>query len=280
MKNKTTNSIQVLYAKFISHNCISRSNLLIFYFLLFFLAAGLDYMSESHIRFIRYSLKESLEPLKVEAHKLIQIPKLVKSFLDIKRENELLRRELNILKLTNLTASAHNKELEEIKRILDIKYNFEQFDILEKVLGFEASIYNSSIIISKTHANIAEDNIVITPDGLIGTISAVYEKSARVLPITNSLTTIPVQTNSGIHLIIRGTDKNELVAVEIQQEELLSELTVGDILYTSGEGGFYKKGIPVAKITSVNRSKSEVHATPIVQLSNINYVWITSSNRS
>ena len=146
-------------------------------------------------------------------------------------------------------------------------------------MGCETSVYNSYLIISKGHTDIAEDNIVITLDGLVGIVSSVYKKSSKVLPITNSLMAIPVKSNSGIQLIIRGTDKNELISIAVQHKELISKLTVGEILYTSGEGGFYKKDIPVAKVTSVHTKTAEVRATPIVQLSNINYVWIIDSNR-
>jgi len=277
--NNTSNSTQVLFAKFMSHNGISRSHLMVFCFVLCALSAGLDYMSEFHVHSIRTSLEKSVAPLKIKAHQLIQIPKLVKNFLDIKHENELLRQELDILKIENIKANEQIQELDEIKKNLNIKYSSERFDLAEKVLGFEASIYNSCIIISRTHENIVDDSIVITPDGLVGVINAVYEKSAKVLPLTNSLTAIPVKTNSGIHLIIKGTDQNEMVAVEIKQDDAISKLTVGDILYTSGEGGFYEKGIPVAKIINVGSNKAEIRATPIVQVSHVNYVWIINSKR-
>ena len=277
--NNTQNAIQILCAKFMFHNGISRRALLLFHFLIFSLIAGLDYVAESHVHSIRSSLESFVAPLKVETHKLLQIPKVVKSFLDIKHENEVLRREMDVLKLTNLQANERIRKLEEITKNLDLNCNFEQFNIVEKVLGFETSVYNSYLIISKTHADITENNIVITPDGLVGVVSSVYEKSAKVLPITNSLTTIPVKSNSGIQLIIRGMDKNELVSIAVQRKELISKLTVGEILYTSGEGGFYKKDIPVAKVTSVHTKKAKIYATPIAQLSNINYVWIIDSNR-
>ena len=70
-----------------------------------------------------------------------------------------------------------------------------------------------------------------------------------------------------------------MVAVEIKQDDAISKLTVGDILYTSGEGGFYEKGIPVAKIINVGSNKAEIRATPIVQVSHVNYVWIINSKR-
>ena len=95
---QNNNSIQVLFAKFMSHNGISRSSLMILCFLVCSVTAGLDYMSEAHICSIHIAFEKFVAPLKIEAHKLIQLPKLVKSFLDIKHENEALRRELDILK--------------------------------------------------------------------------------------------------------------------------------------------------------------------------------------
>ncbi len=280
MKNSNKNNFsQVLIAKFILYNGIPRSYLMILGILFCSLVAGLDYMSVSYVCSVRSSLERITAPLKVEAHKLIQIPKLVKSILDIKQENETLRQEIEVLKIENIKANECIQELDEIKINLNIKHNSERFNVREKVLGFEDSVYNSYLIISKTHDDVAEDSIVITSDGIVGVVRSVYEKSARVLPVTNSLMAIPVKTNSGLHLIIRGTDKNEMVAVEIQQHDAISRLTVGEILYTSGEGGFYEKDIPIAKITKVNSKEAKIHAIPVVQISDINYVYLINSNK-
>lgn len=275
MKN---NTINLLLAKFSWKHGVSRINSMVFSVIFLALIAGLDYFNEKHVRYARRSLEGLVVPVKICMHELIQIPQLMKGYLNIKRENETLKRELDILKINNIIANEAIQELDKLKNEMNIRYKPDQFGVIEKVLGFEKSIYSSDIIISKTHDITVEDAIVITPEGMVGIVSDVHQNSVKVLPITSSEISVPVKTNSDIHLIIGGTDKNEMITREIRNDTI-SALKIGDILYTSGEGGFYGKGIPVAKVTKVNSQKMEVIAIPMISMTKINYVWIIGSNK-
>lgn len=279
MRNNNAHVVQLLLARFHLQPGISRCYWTILCVLFCLLTAGLDLATEEHIRDIRRFFEKSLEPAKVKCHEFVQLPHLISGYLGIKRENEDLKRELDVLKLNNLMAKETARELRELRDVMNIKHSSDRFNVVEKVLGFEKSIYSSEIIISKTHGATTEDSVVITLDGLVGIVVATYKHSARVLPVSSAKISIPVKTNSGVHLIIGGTDKNEMVSREIQDDSI-SKLKIGDVLYTSGEGGFYSKDIPVAKVVAISPKRTEISAVPIVLISNVNYVWMINSNKS
>ena len=230
-------------------------------------------VKEIHIVKLQKFLTMLTMPIKISAYEVSQFPKAITAYFDVKRENDELKHKLNELKISNIQMQNSLFELEELKKIFNIKHHSDKFNNTEKVLGYTNSIYSSNIIITNTNDITQKSSIAITPDGLVGLIDECFAKSAEILPVTNSRIAIPVQTGSGIHIIISGTDHYKMISREIQADNI-SKLSIGDILYTSGEGGTYPSGIPVAKITSIKSQINKIEARPIVDINTINYVWI------
>ena len=141
-----------------------------------------------------------------------------------------------------------------------------------KILGFDDSVFNSFLLISKTQDSTKKDSVVISSNGLIGIVLEVHNKIAKVLPLTASDMFIPVKNNLGEHLILKGVGENKLISLEIQSSTT-KYIKINDILYTSGEGGIYKSGIPVAKVVEIDQNKTKIYAEPVANLNTINYVW-------
>ena len=127
--------------------------------------------------------------------------------------------------------------------------------------------------ITAKHSITREDAIALTSDGLVGMIQAKTKGLAKVMPLTSKRIAIPVKTKEGIHAILSGTDDNEMLILELRGGDTKG-LEVGDILYTSGEGGTYKKGIPVAKVKAIDDSSKRITAVPTVELRDLRYVLI------
>lgn len=272
MPNKD-NSFFLLLGRFTSRRGFSRSNKLFVFSLLSSFIFISDYFETSYISDLKnYSLSFVL-PIKVFANKLIEVPKILYHYVDLKNENKELRFEIDKLKLKSIITLGMEKELKELKQLVNLKYQSNSFEFMEKILGFDDSIYDSFLLISNTQPSTKKDSVVISSNALIGIISDVSEKVARVLPITSSKMFIPVKNESGEHLILKGTGKNELISIEIQSSTT-KYLKINDVLYTSGEGGIYKSGIPVAKIVKIDINKTKIYARPISNLNTLNYVWI------
>ena len=273
MNQKGQSSFFVLLGKFRSRRGLSRVDKFFFLTLFFLVISILDLFNMSYLNASKKFLDRCLLPLKCTANNLIEFPQMISKYIDLKKENESLKLELDELRVKTIIAAGAEKELEEMKKIVNLKYHSNSFEFMEKILGFDKSIYNSYLLISATQHNTKGNSIVISSDALVGLIVSSHKGVAKVLPITSQKISIPTKTNTGEHVILSGKDRDEMFSKEIKSNTI-SNLKIGDILYTSGEGGTYKENIPVAKITKIDESKNAISAKPIVELNKLSFVWI------
>ncbi|MDR0695468.1 MAG: rod shape-determining protein MreC [Holosporales bacterium] len=223
---------------------------------------------------LRSQLSRQIIQLKSTLNTITEIPRFISEFVNVKDENKKLRLKIDKLKIMAVDISDIKKEIEELKRNVNLMYSSSLYKNIEKVLGFDKSMYDSFVIISATHKETREGAVVISSDGLVGLVFDIKGDIARVLPITNRKMAVPVRTQDGVHLIIAGTDRNELIVKEIQNNAVIGAIKCGDALHTSGEGGVLMKDIPVAKVTRIGKKPDEVFAEPVTAMEKLNFVWI------
>lgn len=107
---------------------------------------------------------------------------------------------------------------------------------------------------------------VITADGVVGRISEVGGFSgttARVMPLTDLSSRIPVEIEATQdHGVIAGQSGSELHLIHIEKSARVN-VKVGDRLITSGYGGIFPRGLPVAIVTEV--TSDVIKARPFVK---------------
>lgn len=276
MADIKNNSFLFLLGRFASRRGLSIVNKLFIIVLFSVSIIVSDFLDAPYIAYFKHYLVTFSLPIKTFANKIIEMPEALYKYIALKKENEKLKLELERIKLKSVIDSGLENELLELRKIVNLKRQSDSFDFIERVLGFDGSIYDSFLLISATQTPTKKNSVVISSDCLIGVIYELHGKIAKVLPLTNTKMFIPVKTNSGNHLILKGTGKNELVSVELQNY-VTKDFKLDDILYTSGEGGVYKKGIPVAKITKIDSQQVKIFAKPIADFDNLNYVWVTET---
>jgi rod shape-determining protein MreC len=109
---------------------------------------------------------------------------------------------------------------------------------------------------------------VLDGEGIFGQVTKVNASTAEVILITDAEHAIPVQSNrSGVRTIAVGTgDENKLSLPFVTVEADLQE---GDLLFSTGLGGVFPPGYPVARVTAVKRAGStfaSVEARPTAKL--------------
>ena len=187
---------------------------------------------EKYIKIGYYSFKDHL--------------KLYQDYKNTKLELEILKsKELN-----NKYIIAENKRLKET--IEEIKFSNE--DVYAKVLLDKDSPFLKSFIINKGSKQKIKLGMAVLDKGyLVGKIIEVNFSTSRVLLLTDLNSKIPVNIEpGGIQSIMSGTGKEY---GEIQYFKNQTNLSEGDIVYTSGAGGVFKSGIPIGKI-SLNQNKN------------------------
>ena len=93
----------------------------------------------------------------------------------------------------------------------------------------------------------------------MGQVVEVSEGTSRALLITDVTHSVPVQVNrNGVRVIVEGT--GELGSLEVRHVSATTDIEPGDLLVTSGLGGRFPVGYPVAVVTEVERDAGEAFA--------------------
>lgn len=96
-------------------------------------------------------------------------------------------------------------------------------------------------------------------NAVMGQVVHVNRFTASVLMITDASHALPIQVNrNGLRTVAIGTGRiNELELPNLPNN---ADIEVGDLLVTSGLGGRFPSGYPVATVTSIRREPGEPFA--------------------
>ena len=225
-----------------------------------------------------------LLPVKKVIYTCIKFSDTVSQIVMMKKENINLKYTINELQ-TKLKILEQQNNLH-----MKLSKNIKQLDILGQsnivqVLGFENKIFSSHLIIAlpkinsdysaKSANSINIGQVVSSNEGLIGVITNVSNNIGLVRTITDTRIYIPVKNHTGMHLILKGTNSDNLISIDLElSQDDLKNITIGDTLYTSGEGGIFPQNIPVAKVISINYSSWQIKAKTIVNFNKLEFAVI------
>jgi rod shape-determining protein MreC len=124
---------------------------------------------------------------------------------------------------------------------------------------------------------------VVDNRGVVGQVTRVYPWLAEVTLVTDKGQFIPVQNvRNGLRSVVSGTGSDG--ALELRFVPLQADYQNGDELVTSGIDGVYPAGLPVAKVTNVERSAEQIFAritcVPLGGVAHYNQVLIVSGGPS
>jgi rod shape-determining protein MreC len=124
---------------------------------------------------------------------------------------------------------------------------------------------------------------VANEKGIVGQVTFVSAHNSRVLLLTDSLSAIPVQViRNDIRIIASGTGKSD--RINLDHIPISLDIEEGDLLVTSGLGGVYPEGFPVAHVAEVERDTSRefalIEAEPVVDFERLRYLLLIWPNDS
>jgi len=121
---------------------------------------------------------------------------------------------------------------------------------------------------------------VLDGEGIFGQVTKVNAGTSEVILISDAEHAIPVQSNrSGVRTIAVGTGDSSKLSLPFVTVE--TDLEPGDLLLSTGMGGVFPPGYPVAQVTKIKRAGTTfavVEARPTAQLDRAREVllaWFT-----
>jgi rod shape-determining protein MreC len=132
------------------------------------------------------------------------------------------------------------------------------------VIGRDPSTYAHYIIINRgSDTGVRRGMPVVTAKGLVGRVVAVTAGAARVQVITDPNSSVNVRIDpSAPQAVVRGSLTGVLTLDMIPQS---SEVSVGDLILTSGLGGNYPSEILIGQVSSVRRKETDMFQVGVVQ---------------
>jgi rod shape-determining protein MreC len=150
--------------------------------------------------------------------------------------------------------------------------------LVAELIGISPDSKVHKVIINKgSEDGVYTGQAVLDAFGLVGQVVAMTYNTAEVLFITDDSHAIPVQiSRNNVRTVIEGI--GDLYRLRLRYVPSTMDIKEGDLLISSGLGGRFPAGYPVATVQSVNhdpgQSFATVYATPTAQLNRSRYVLL------
>lgn len=177
---------------------------------------------------------------------------------DIKRlksENAELR-ERQLAHANLLLRQAHlDSENQRLRALLDMGERIAAPTRAAEILYTARDPFARRVVIDRGATHDIETGAAVIDDlGVIGQVTRVFPLTSEVTLLTDKNQAIPVQVaRNGLRAVLAGAGGGTM---ELKYLPANAEVQAGDILVTSGLDGIYLSGLPVARVTSIDRDNS------------------------
>lgn len=196
----------------------------------------------------------------------------------LEKENRALTQELLLKNSEVLLLRQLQQENARLRELLASPLRQDEYKMVAQVLSADTDPYSDQLIINKGAAdNLYIGQPVINERGVVGQIIATAQHTSRVLLVCDSSHALPIQVlrNDTRAIAVGNGCRDELL---LEYLPLNADIVVGDELVTSGLGGQFSEGYPVATVTSVkedrNRAQTIIHAKPAVNVDRLRYLLL------
>ncbi|CAM3087195.1 rod shape-determining protein MreC [Vibrio mytili] len=196
--------------------------------------------------------------------------------------NRNLKREVLRLKSEMILLDQYKEENQRLRKLLGSSFVRDEKKVVTEVMAVDTSPYRHQVVIDKGKIDgVYVGQPVINEKGIVGQVTFVAAHNARVLLLTDAKNAIPVQViRNDIRVIASGN--GEMDEIQLEYIPTSTDIVVGDLLVTSGLGGIYPEGYPVANVTSVEHDTHQefaaIKAEPVVEFERLRYLLLIWPN--
>ena len=237
---------------------------------------------ENHLDAVRKGIGVAMYPVRV----VVDAPERLWQWLgaatttrgELQTEVSRLRSErlLTNVRLQRLTAlEAENARL---RSMLDARNTVRDQVRVAEIMAVDANPYEHNLIIDVGERDgVYEGQAIVDANGVIGQVIKTGLMTSHAVLISDADHALPIEVNrNGLRTIAVGT--GEIDRLELPFLPNNADISVGDLLVTSGLGGTFPSGYPVAVVTAVTRIPqqqfADVTATPVAALDQVREVML------
>ncbi|MBM1184527.1 rod shape-determining protein MreC [Pseudomonas lundensis] len=197
-------------------------------------------------------------------------------------ENEKLKTENLLLQGRMQKLAALTEQNVRLRELLNSSALVNEKVEVAELIGMDPNPFTHRIIINKGERDgVVLGQPVLDARGLMGQVVELMPYTSRVLLLTDTTHSIPVQVNrNGLRAIASGTGNPE--RLELRHVADTADIKEGDLLVSSGLGQRFPAGYPVATVKEVIHDSGQpfaiVRAVPTAALNRSRYLLLVFSD--
>jgi len=219
---------------------------------------------QHHLESVRSILSTAIYPLQYVANLPLSTGRWISETFAtrsrLQEENRELRRSNLLLQGRQQKMEALEAENMRLRDLLDSSFKIGDRVLIAELVAVDMDPYRQLVLLNKgSSSGIYKGQPVLHANAVMGQVIHVNRFTSSVLMITDASHALPIQVNrNGLRTVAIGTGRiNELELPNLPNN---ADIREGDLLVTSGLGGRFPSGYPVAVVTSVAREPGEPFA--------------------
>lgn len=236
----------------------------------------IDYR-DNHLDTVRTAIGATVYPLRVMVDAPVSVwrwaGETTASRSDLQTENERLHSERLLTHARLQQLSALEAENSRLRAMLDATRRVRDEVRVAQIMSVSSDPFQHVLVIDKgSRDGVYDGQAMIDDSGVVGQIIQTGLLSSQGILISDPDHALPVEVNrNGLRTVALGTGKYERLDLPFLANN--ADIRVDDLLVTSGLGGEFPAGYPVAVVTSVmlnpQESFAEVSAKPVAALNQV-----------
>ena len=272
------------------HNSIfdatARANIRIVVFAIAAIALMMFDHRTQHLAAARNALATTVYPLQYIAQLPIQFAHWSHTALTSRQQ---LQSEIKRLQQQQLFVNAQLQKLSaleaenrRLRLLLESSTSLRERVLIAELIEVDFDPYRHQILLNRgAHDGLQISQPILDQRGVVGQILHVNQFTATAVLITDPNHALPVQIDrNGLRTLARGTGNFQQIELPLLPNN--NDIQIGDVLSTSGLGGRFPRGYPVATVTEVSNNPGQpfarILAKPIAQLDRIREVLLVTSS--
>jgi rod shape-determining protein MreC len=237
---------------------------------------------EHHLDAVRHAVGVAVYPVQVvvdtPARTWAWLRDLSASKNQLQLENSRLRTEALITRGRMQELAALKAENDRLRAMLDAREQVRGEVRVAGIMAVDANPYRHNIVLDVgSREGVYDGQAIVDASGVVGQVISTGLTTSQAILISDPDHALPVVVNrNGLRTVAFGTGEYKRLSLPFLANN--ADIEPGDLLVTSGLGGTFPSGYPVAIVETVTRLPqepfAEVSATPAAALDQVREVML------
>ena len=199
------------------------------------------------------------------------------ALLQVREENEQLRRELQQYKAANVEYREAVATNIRLQKLLELKESLPPPTLTAEIVGKDPSLWFRTFTINRGSSDGVQKGMpVVTVEGVVGQVLTSSPNYSKVLLATDPNSAIDVITQqTRVQGIVKGLGRDAFALHYVLKSAAVEK---GDFIITSGLGGVFPKGLMVGTVSEIRKSPrgmfQDIEIQPAVDFTQLEHLII------